>query len=229
MKSAPWIVALLTAAAVPALAAPAAKLPAGISVDPNTSIMTTTPAPGTHSASVAALPPAKLKVIFDNLAEFYPNGRYTPYSAYTVFGTAAGFDTREWLGMSFSPATNATVVRLELPIKWISGDNRAVISLRNTKHGLPGDVLQSWVVTNMIGPNTCCTVTHVVSAGIPVQAGKRYWVVLTNDTGHDNTYLGWQANVTEPLLLTAIGHEEGEGWTIQTQAPAPALAVYGSP
>jgi hypothetical protein len=86
------------------------------------------------------------------------------------------------------------------------------------------------VLTNLEPPVTCCKVKAGTSAaGIPVQAGHQYWVVLATDANNKDTFVSWSSNVTEPLAPVLFARDEGNGWNGFTQAPAPAFAVFAAP
>jgi hypothetical protein len=225
----PWALsALIAAAAAPALAADARVLPPGVALSEDGSQVTVRPAPNIRMQRIAA-PPTALPRIFDNFAEKYPHGRYHPFGGFTIAGPNAGLGSRNWTGASFTPAADANVARIEVPVELISGTNRVVLSLRNDNAGLPGAILQSWVLTNLQPNVTCCKVKAGTSAaGIPVQAGHQYWVVLSTDAKSQDTFAEWNNNVTVPLAPALIARDQG-GWNGFTQAPAPAFAVYASP
>lgn len=228
MKLTPWALATLIAAAAPALAADSRALPGGVTLSEDGSQVTVRPASNVHPKWVAA-PPIALTRIFDNFAEKYPHGRYNPYGGFNVAGPNAGLGSRNWTGASFTPAADASVARIEVPVKLISGTNRVILSLRDDNAGLPGAVLQSWVLTNLPPTVTCCTVKAGTSdVGIPVQAGHQYWVVLSTDTKSQDTFAEWNNNVTTPLAPTLIARNQG-AWNGFTQAPGPAFAVYAKP
>jgi hypothetical protein len=232
MKLGLWALATLIASAVPTLAAApsAPKLPSGVVLSEDQEHVTVRPVSTIRTKSTAA-PPISLPAIFDNLAEKYPDGRYDPYGGSGVWGpNVAGFDSRNWTGASFTPAANATVAKVSVAVKLISGTNRVVLSLRRDNAGLPGAALETWVLTNLPAPVTCCT-TKVVTAdaGIALQAGQQYWIVLATDADSQDTFVTWSSNVTEPLQPTLIAHNQGGGWNGFTTAPAPAFAVFASP
>jgi hypothetical protein len=230
MKLAIWALAALGATVVPALAADSRVPPGGIALSEDGSQVTVRPASNIRTKSVAA-PATALSRIVDNLAEKYPDGRYDPYGGYNVVGpNASGFTSRNWTGVAFTPAADANVARIEVAVKLIAGSNRVVLSLRDDNAGLPGAVLQSWAFSNLPPPVTCCTVKVGTSdAGIPVQGGHQYWVVLSTDANSKDTFAEWNSNVTEPLAQVLIAREQGTGWNGFTQAPAPAFAVFASP
>ncbi|HEX2592537.1 MAG TPA: choice-of-anchor R domain-containing protein [Rhizomicrobium sp.] len=224
MRYAPFALVMAAAIALPAFAAPAQKLPANVTVSADKTRVTFTHVDGARTAAK----PSSLPVIFDNFAEKYPHGRYSPNSGYGVYGPNSIFPTRGWAAMPFTPAADGSITRVEVPLKYVSGTNRAILSIRQDNAGVPGAALQSWTVKGMITGGTCCTVTHVSSNGIPVQAGHRYWVMLSTDTHSKDAFLTWCMNVTEPLLDVDIARDQGDGWTIHTQAPGSAFAVYGA-
>lgn len=231
MRLSLWVLTTLIAAIVPALAADVAKFPGSVTLSNDGTQVTVRPPSNIRTQSIAAAPTA-LPVIVDNLAEKYPDGRYDPYSGSGVWGpNVAGFDSRNWSAVSFTPAADANVAKIEVSVKLISGTNRIVLSLRDDNAGLPGALLQSWALTNLPPPVTCCTVKAVTpAAAILVLAGHRYWLALSTDANSQDTFATWNANVTEPLEQVLRANNQGAaGWSGFTQAPAPAFAVFASP
>jgi hypothetical protein len=230
MRFSLWALATLMAATVPALAADMAKFPGSVSVSKDAQV-TVRPLSNVRTQSIAVTP-TMLPTIVDNLAEKYPDGRYDPYGGSGVWGpNVAGFDSRNWQAVSFTPAADASVAKIELSVKLISGTNRIVLSLRDDNAGLPGALLQSWVLANLESPVTCCKVKAVTPlAAIPVLAGHRYWLALSTDASSQDTFATWSSNVTEPLEEVLLAHNQGAaGWNGFTGRPAPAFAVFASP
>lgn len=180
-------------------------------------------------AQRAEAPPPTLSRVFDNLAEKYPDGLYWAYSSWSVCGPNAGCGAQVWLATSFTPTADANVTRLEVAVKLISGSNHLVLSLRSDNAGLPGTVLQKWVLKNLLPQGTCCETKAGTSTGIPVKAAHQYWIVLSTDTNSKDTFAGWSYNDTSQLAPVALARNYGSGWSVAGQAPAPAFAVFSSP
>lgn len=122
---------------------------------------------------------AGLIKIANNLTQ-YKNSPYWGWLGYAIIGPEGGgaYGTEQWLATAFTPKANHVATRVEVPALYYSGSNGVVLSVYDDAGGVPGKPLHSWHITNL--PTTvCCTVVGGSDKrGIPLSAGKQYWIVI---------------------------------------------------
>jgi hypothetical protein len=178
----------------------------------------------------AAEPPAGLATIFTNLGPSNTDLYYS-LSGWYVAGTNAPDTTEQWIGLPFTPKANSHVTRVQLALGYISGTNKFIVGVYNDNgSGAPGTPIQQFAMQNAPAFGVCCAlVTKVLSgAGIPVAAGKTYWLVASsNNTSAPDFEAAWQFS----NLAVAYDPQEG-GWSSfqvgDLGAGQPAGAVLGT-
>jgi hypothetical protein len=204
-----------------------------------------------HRKAIALTPPssvvhnlpgkAGLTKIFDNIGGKYPEGTYWCCTGNTMAGSNGmpGFE-EWWLGTAFTPSADSTVTRIEVVASYISGPANLTLSIASDSNGVPGTVIESWVIKNLPKFGSCCTVTvQDDKTGIPVTAGTQYWITLTTDAKEKDTWATWEYNDTDQVdsAPTAYYCSDDNGgycvnndvWTAVSggYTPALAFAVFG--
>lgn len=87
--------------------------------------------------------------------------------------------TEQWLATAFTPKSNYVATRVEIAAIHYMGANEAVVSIYDDAKGVPGKALHSWTLTNLPGGICCTVVGGSDKRGIPLSAGKQYWIVLS--------------------------------------------------
>jgi hypothetical protein len=172
---------------------------------------------------------AGLVTIFSNLATKYPKGEYWCCTGYNVMGPSQG---EQWMAAAFTPGADHTVTRIEVAAGWSqTGANGVVISLNLDSNGVPGKALKTWNATGLPRFGTCCTlVVKSDSAGIPVSAGKQYWVVLSTNSKESDTVDGWNvidSNQVDPATVATFPGNNHK-WNAFQTTPGLGFAVKGS-
>ena len=170
-----------------------------------------------------------LVTIFDNLAAKYPKGQYWCCSGYNVMGPSQG---EQWMAAAFTPAADRTVTTIEVAVGYSQGKtNGVVFSLNSDNNGVPGKALKTWNASGLPRFGTCCTlVVKSDSAGIPVSAGKQYWVVLSTN-GHElDTVDAWNVIDTDQVDSATVATYPGTSnkWETFQTTPGLGFAVKGS-
>jgi hypothetical protein len=170
-----------------------------------------------------------LVTIFSNLATKYPKGEYWCCTGYNVMGPSQG---EQWMAAAFTPRADHTVTRIEIAAGWSqTGANGVVISLNLDSNGVPGKPLKTWNATGLPRFGTCCTlVVKSDSAGIPVSAGKQYWVVLSTNSKESDTVDGWNvidSNQVDPATVATFPGTNNK-WNAFQTTPGLGFAVKGS-
>jgi hypothetical protein len=174
---------------------------------------------------------AGLVTIFSNLAEKYPKGLYWCCSSVGVFGPGSG-NGQQWMAAAFTPAADHSVTKIEVAVGWAQqGTNGVVVSLSRDNKGIPGKALKRWNVSNLPRSGDCCTlVVRSDSSGIPVAAGKQYWIVLTTNNNEKDTMDGWNVvdsdQVDSATVATFPGNKNQ--WEVFQNTPGLGFAVKGS-
>jgi hypothetical protein len=170
-----------------------------------------------------------LVTIFSNLAAKYPKGEYWCCSGYNVMGPAQG---EQWMAAAFTPAADHTVTTIEVAVGYSQGQtNGVVISLNRDNSGVPGKALKTWNASGLPRFGTCCTlVAKSDSAGIPVSAGKQYWVVLSTNSHESDTVDAWNVIDTNQVDSATVATFPGTNnhWNAFQTTPGLGFAVKGS-
>jgi hypothetical protein len=179
-----------------------------------------------------------LKTIAGNLSD-YPFATFFCCLGDTVAQGGSSFPFQTWTAVPFTPTADATVTRIEAAMGIYYGTKGAFeFSIREDDAGVPGKVMKSFHVTAPIVFGTCCVLdTFNDKAGIPVTAGKQYWLAATT-TSKDTNFIGaWAQTSTDmrsyPIASwckssgTQCGSNNGK-WVVGSSAdPMPAYAVFG--
>jgi hypothetical protein len=197
------------------------------SKDKQTTIITAHPAGGTPYVDENA----GENVIFSNFATAYPNGVYWCCEGLTVSGPYSPGFVEWWHAAAFTPAANATVAKVIVPVQLLSGDHTNIIlSLNADNGGLPGTVLEEWNLNNLSEAGTCCAVQSRTSSGIALTAGQQYWIV--GSTGADSdVFASWSMadnDQVDSFLSAGYTNQAGGGqWIASTTNLTVAFAVLG--
>ena len=188
----------------------------------------TDPAP---SIATTNLNDAGLITIFSNLGAAYPKGEYWCCTGYNVMGQNSGAG-EQWMAAAFTPAADHTVTKIEVAVGYSQqGTNGVVLSLNLDNNGVPGKALKTWNASGLPRFGTCCgLVVKTESAGIPVSAGKQYWVVLSTNSKEQDTVDGWNVIDTNQVDAATVATFPGTNnqWNAFQTTPGLAFAVKGS-
>jgi hypothetical protein len=170
-----------------------------------------------------------LVTIFSNLAAKYPKGQYWCCSGYNVMGPSQG---EQWMAAAFTPAADHTVTTIEVAVGYSQGKtNGVVLSLNSDNNGVPGKALKTWNASGLPRFGTCCTlVVKSDSAGIPVSAGKQYWVVLSTNSHELDTVDAWNVIDTDQVDSATVATYPGTSnkWETFQTTPGLGFAIKGS-
>jgi hypothetical protein len=172
-----------------------------------------------------------LVTIFSNLAAAYPKGEYWCCTGYNVMGPNSGAG-EQWMAATFTPGANHTVTRIEVAVGYSQqGTNGVVLSLNDDNNGVPGKALKTWNASGLPRFGTCCTlVVKSDTAGIPVSAGKQYWVVLSTNSHELDTVDAWNVIDTDQVDSATVATYPGTSnkWETFQTTPGLGFAVKGS-
>lgn len=128
--------------------------------------------------------------------------------------------------------TNSTgedmyLTQIDLADSFVSGDNSMILNLYANNAGVPGTVLESWVVSSLPDLGTCCTVETVHdSAGVVLSNGASYFLAPVPDS---TTVEAWNWNSIGASGLDAFSTDGGVTWTAHPIAITGAFDVLGTP
>jgi hypothetical protein len=125
--------------------------------------------------------------------------------------------------MPFTPSFGATVTKILVAVGRLSGTNAVAVSLNEDSSGLPGDAIQSFVVSNLPFFGNCCEV-KLANTATPVSGGLQYWVVVAPADG--TTVAAWNLNVTNQTPQPQAYTDNGM-WKL-THNIQSAFAVQGA-
>jgi len=169
---------------------------------------------------------AGLVTIFNSLISKYPKGEYWCCSGYNVMGPNQG---TQWMGAAFTPDADHTVTRLQIAVGWSDGVNGVVISLNSDSNGMPGKALKTWNVSGLSRFGMCCSLAIVSGRrGIPISAGKQYWVVLSTNDNEADTVDAWNVEDADQVDQATLASYDGSQWHVFQTSPGLAFAVKGS-
>jgi hypothetical protein len=124
--------------------------------------------------------------IYSNLSQFYPLGRYWCCTAYGIENPFA-------VAVPFTPSFDATVTKVRIAVSASGGNDTITVSIHEDAGGLPGNVLQSFELSDLPFFGTCCEVA-ASSANVPVSAGSQYWIAIA--PSDETSEATWNWNVT---------------------------------
>jgi hypothetical protein len=147
-------------------------------------------------------------------------------TAWCVSGSAAigcGPTVVRQIAVPFTPNFTFTLHGISLPLSYSGGDNNATISLLADSGGLPGNTLDSWVVSNLPSDSPPSGTTTVLDTfNTMLQAGQQYWVEVQ---AFGDTLIQWYEN---GLGFTGGMENNGSGWQPLSGAGSlPAFSVTG--
>jgi hypothetical protein len=161
---------------------------------------------------------------------------------FTNFGPSFAYDTTSGnpvgnifdgnlygAGDEFSVASTAKLSSLDIALScaFVCSDNFTV-ALRTDSAGLPGSVLESFLVpTTLLGPfgnnNPPLVLNSVLTPTLSV--GSNYWVTVTADSSDT---ISWNLNSTGSALNTAFSSDGGTTWFSPSGQTPGALQINGA-
>jgi len=164
--------------------------------------------------------PGNLQIIFNNMGPNSSNA-YNDTTGYYILGpnNSVGL-SEQWIGVPFTPRSNAHVSLLLVAVGWISGTNLVNVGLYSDSGGTVGTLLAGGQSSAIPTFGSCC---QVVSINIPptaVSFGTQYWIVASSDDTNAPDFTG----VFESSNLETIAGDVGStGWfSFTTNTPAAA-------
>ncbi|HUJ45826.1 MAG TPA: choice-of-anchor R domain-containing protein [Rhizomicrobium sp.] len=138
-------------------------------------------------------------IIFDNIARKYHKSLYLCCDPFFIDGPTSGGHML-WDAEAFTPASNHTITKIQVAAGYGGGTNEIVVALYADNGGVPGTVIKSWRRKNLPPAYSCCDlVSFIVSPGIPVTGGTKYWLVLKTDNTNKDAAIAWNANTTDQI------------------------------
>lgn len=136
------------------------------------------------------------------------------------------------MAAAFTPAADHTVTQIEVAVGYSQqGTNGVVLSLNSDNNGVPGKALKTWNASGLPRFGTCCVLlVKSDSSGIPVSAGKQYWVVLSTNRHESDTVDGWNVIDSNQLDAATVATFPGTNnkWNAFQTTPGLGFAVKGS-
>ncbi len=132
--------------------------------------------------------PARAELIYNN---FGPGNSYNTSTGWTI-----GVAGQEWSqGDRFTVTGNTyNLDTIELALGWVTGPNQGRILLMTDAGGLPGAVVEEFLVTNLgqFGQNNPPVLLNSVLRPV-LEEGQNYWVIADTTP---TTWLAWNWNST---------------------------------
>lgn len=177
-----------------------------------------------HVSSAEQVTPDGLATIYSNLGT--GDAAYNAIAGSGILGKGAGQTWPEWLACGFIPTRDHVVTKIKVGVTHVSGDNAVVMSLNKDNGGVPGKSLGKWKFTGLPAFGDCCTVQVGKSgAGIPVQKGKMYWLVLRTTNWDSDTWDVWNNNIFD--YQGRFANNLGSGWINEGIQELGAFGIFG--
>ncbi|GEM_PF-3053105 len=153
-------------------------------------------AEGMKTAPPKAPPPGWSVVIFDNIQRAVSKVKYNCCHGFGIQGPHNGLGQHMLFdGVSFTPQSDLKVVEIDVPASYNAGTNAIDVVLYSDNSGVPGSAMKTWQFHNLPALGSCCSYLAATDpAGIPVVAGKKYWVVLRTDNTSLDALVTWNLN-----------------------------------
>jgi hypothetical protein len=141
---------------------------------------------------------APLFMLFSNFGTAETN-RYDCCTGWTI-------SKDQSVAMPFQGIDGKNATRAMVAVGLSIGTNAIALSINEDSGGLPGDAIQSFVLTGLPAFGACCKV-RAANTSIPLAAGQQYWVVVA--PGDETTNAAWNLNNTDqtpqPFAFTEDG------------------------
>jgi hypothetical protein len=166
-------------------------------------------------------------------AQVYGGTFYTSFAANNGFSTnyqcisgalslGCGPNLLREVAAPFRPGLTSGLQSISLALGSGGGTNGVIVSLALDSGGVPGNILESWTVTNLpIGPQPAITTLND-RLNLTLVAPQAYWVVVQPMAS--DTYVVWYTNI---LGIGGALASNGSGWQVITAITPtqPALSV----
>jgi hypothetical protein len=181
-----------------------------------------------HSAIIhrANGPDAGLTKIYSNLGS--QTDAYDDGISYQITGPGNPLWGKGYLAMPFTPAKNFMAKEILMALGTFGGDDSATLAIFNDHNGVPAQPLKAWTAANFPQEGTCCQLLALKDPdGVPLRAGKQYWIVAGTGLGQDNSEYQWNFvwNGASGKVAFLNGNTNDQ-WLPYTDNVA-AFAVYG--
>jgi hypothetical protein len=178
-----------------------------------------------HSMSTTEVP-STLYTIYSNLGPSYD--RYDVSNG-PVVGGAYGAQGLQWIGVPFTPSSDAEITEIETAVSYVSGFNGVTISLNEGHNSLPGVAIYSWNLTKLPRTGECCKLNVAKSkTGLKVSKGVQYWIVARTKSISKTTDDEWRFNYKDAVGPWAyLNKASGDTWVPIDKYPTPAFGVFG--
>lgn len=188
-------------------------------------------APELQTLSVAA-PPGLARQPFEpdegELTPVFSNFQHHGDAYFATAGATISRRVQPGLAQGFTPQQDFLVKKIRVAVSNSKGVERVTVSLHADANGVPGEPLWKAEVKGLPHLGECCATQHIESEqGIPVQAGKLYWVVVYLPNHLHATSHAWNFSVVDvdvPLALV-----KKHQWVRADDGSGLAFAVLGTP
>jgi hypothetical protein len=169
-------------------------------------------------------------VIYSSLANDYPNGLYWCCQGSTISGPESALFVEWWQAAAFTPSADTAATKVVVSIGYLGGNDKTIIlSINADNAGIPGAVIEQWVLGNLGAAGTCCSVQSKAISGINLTAGQRYWIVASTGAKSD-VWASWNqadSDQVDTFLNAGLTNQNGGTWESFMTTPNLAFAVFG--
>jgi uncharacterized protein (TIGR03437 family) len=167
-------------------------------------------APANPVTQVFVVNPVGAIVLYSNLGT---GGNVYSSNVFALINSATGGYSGAGLiefAYPFTPRATAGFTRLDVGVGLVTGAGSLIVNLMSDANG-PGNILQSWTLTNTLPTsNACCTLQRLSGDGtISLIAGTTYWVAVLPGA---NTWAWWDQNVIG--VNGQYARNQGSGWSL---------------
>jgi len=174
-------------------------------------------APVTEDAASSAQGNNKKTVIY---SDFGDDPSCSQPSGWTLGGKSSAMP--QSMAMPFTPSVSTMVTKVKVAIVTYGG-GELTIGIHEDAGGLPGNSIKKFSVTDFPSAQDSCAFVSKTFAGVPVVAGKQYWLKV-HAPGKDSQFFGfWRFGYSD---LASVAGSDGNGWHTVTAAMG-AFAILG--
>jgi hypothetical protein len=120
---------------------------------------------------------ARASTLYTNLNP-NPVNTYNCCALWTIEGTSTGAYFAQ--GFSFTPSTTEGLSQIDIALQLFTGTDSMIVTLNANSGGLPGSILETWNVSGLAGPGSCCALQSLAPAiPITLSSASVYWLVAT--------------------------------------------------
>jgi hypothetical protein len=177
------------------------------------------------SATVSPKSLGGVKVVYSNFGK--GDMAYDSASGYSVSGAAYEMGGYNAIALTFTPEVDVAIGKVQVPLTYSGVMQNFKLSLNQDAAGVPGAAIKTKTNTDPLPTGGgCCSVITLNMGGVPVTAGRAYWLVIKPAVAKSNASANWHQNCIDTIGTVAM--DNGNGWELMSNKILPAIYVSGN-